>query len=174
YRRVRHRSFLRVFLGAFLEHGLAYHRGPVRSNEDHRSRSAACRALASGNSGLECAGGIKSPAARVVSATDTRAAGSSLGNLGSLEVHTSHAAARRGHRWGCLLRTLGHHGFGRNEQASNGSGILQRAAHDLGWIDHALADEIAIGARLGVVAIGVLGVLQNLADYNRAVVTGIL
>ena len=37
-----------------------------------------------------------------------------------------------------VLRTLGHHGLGRDQQAGDRGGVLQRAAHDLGRVDHAL------------------------------------
>ena len=53
---------------------------------------------------------------------------------------------------GLLLRQLGDHRLGRDQKTGDGSGILQRAAHDLGGVDDALGDEIAIGAGLGIVA----------------------
>ena len=57
---------------------------------------------------------------------------------------------------GVLLRQLGDHRLRRDQQAGDGGRILQCAAHDLGRVDHALGDEIAVRARLGVVAKGVL------------------
>jgi len=84
-----------------------------------------------------------------------RAPARDVSSNAELEVHPPHAASR-GHRWSSVFGALSHHGFGCDEQASDGGGILQRAAHDLGRVDHTLADEIAIGARLGVVAVGYL------------------
>ena len=51
--------------------------------------------------------------------------------------------------------------------------ILQGAAHHLGRVDDALGDQVAVGAGLGVVAPGVVGVLHDLADDDRAVLTGV-
>src|SRR5262249_8956413 len=96
-------------------------------------------------------------AAKNGDAADTRTrapAGRGVRSDADLEVHPPHATSR-GHWRSGLLRTLGHHGFRCDEQTGNGGCILQRAAHDLGRIDHALADEIAIGTRLRVVAVGV-------------------
>jgi hypothetical protein len=89
-------------------------------------------------------------------------------------AHSTHAAAARRHRRAGVLRALGHHRLGRDQQAGDRGRVLQGAAHDLGRVDHALGDEIAVGARLGVVAVGVLGVFQDLADHYRTVVAGVL
>ena len=72
-----------------------------------------------------------------------------------LVVHAAHATAH----WrlgvaGVLLRQLGDHRLRRDQEAGDRRRILQSATHDLGRIDHALGDEIAVLERLSVVAIG--------------------
>src|SRR6266508_3719163 len=89
------------------------------------------------------------------------------------EVHAAHAAGPAWHRWALLLRQLGDHGLGGDEQARDRGRTLQRRAHDLGRVDDALGDEIAVLARLGVIAVGVAVLLQDLADHDRAVLAGI-
>jgi hypothetical protein len=62
--------------------------------------------------------------------------------LVGLEAHILHAATHAGalrHRR-LLLRLLGHHCLGRDQQASHGSGILQRYPHDLGRVNDAGSD----------------------------------
>jgi hypothetical protein len=73
-----------------------------------------------------------------------------------------------------LLRLLGHHGLGRDQEARDRRGILQGRAYDLGRIDDTLADEIAVSSVLRVVAPVVRPVLDDLADDDRAVLAGIL
>ena len=53
------------------------------------------------------------------------------------------------------------------------AGILQCATDNLGRVDDALADQIAVLVGLGIVAIGVLGILEDLADDDRAIFTGV-
>ncbi len=43
-----------------------------------------------------------------------------------------------------LLRTFGHHGLGRDQQASHRRGVLQRDPHDLGGIDNAGGDQVLV------------------------------
>src|SRR5262249_34706472 len=74
---------------------------------------------------------------------------------------------------GVLLRYFGHHGFGGNQKGRHGSCILDRDANHLGRIDDALGDQIAVLAVLAVEAIGVLLLLQDLADYDGAVLARI-
>ena len=82
-----------------------------------------------------------------------------------LEVHTTHAAARRHCGAGSrLLRQLGDHGLGGDQQRRNRSCVLDRHAHDLGRVDDALGDQVAVFAALRVEAIAVLFLLQDLAD----------
>src|SRR5260221_5278694 len=66
-------------------------------------------------------------------------------------THASHAAAA----WAgalFLFHELGHRGVGREQQAGDGSGVLQRRARDLGRVDHAHFDEIAVGFSLRIEA----------------------
>ena len=56
----------------------------------------------------------------------------------------------------------------------DGRCILKRGAHDLGRIDDARLEEVAVDAGLRIVAEGVVGILQDLADDDGAVVPGVL
>jgi len=77
-------------------------------------------------------------------------------------------------RVGCLLlRPLGYHGFGRDQEAGDRGGVLQRAAHHLGGIDDALTSEIAVFSRLSIVPEVVGCFVEDLANDNRAILTGI-
>src|SRR4029079_14033432 len=97
----------------------------------------------------------------------------------ALEVHTAHAAhsthaAATGHRRGRFPGALGHHRLEGDQQARDRGGGPQRAAHHLGRVDDAVGDEITINAGLGVVAEHVLGVVEDLADHDGAVLAGVL
>src|SRR5215831_19799203 len=87
------------------------------------------------------------------------------------EVHAAPGPAWHGQA--LLLRQLGDHGLGRDEQAGDRGRTLQRRAHHFGRVDDALRDEIAVLARLRVIAVGVGVLLQDLADHDRAVFAGI-
>src|SRR6266852_7273042 len=92
------------------------------------------------------------------------------GQAGS-EIHAAHAAAR-GHAAaaaGVLLRQFGHHGFGGDQQSRNRGCVLDRRTHDLGRVDDALRDQVDVFAGLRVEAVGVLVLLEDLADDDRAV-----
>src|SRR5262249_59144895 len=56
------------------------------------------------------------------------------------------------HGQALLLRQLGDHGFGRDEQAGDRGRTLQRRAHHFSRVDDALRDEIAVLARPCVIA----------------------
>src|SRR5712671_1058618 len=92
------------------------------------------------------------------------------GQAGS-EIHAAHAAARRHAAAGAgvLLRQFGHHGFGGDQQSRNRGRVLDRRTHDLGRVDDALLDEIAVFAGLRVEAVIVRLVLDDLADDDGAV-----
>src|SRR5918992_285519 len=100
------------------------------------------------------------------------AAGALLCLANDLEVHA--AAARHGRVRMLLLWQLGDHGLCGDQEAGHGGRVLQRAAYDLGRVDDALGDEIAILTCLSVVAEGVLAVLEDLAHHYRAVFARIL
>src|SRR5665647_3259382 len=89
-----------------------------------------------------------------------------------LEVHPSHsaahaAAARHAAAGTLLLRDLGDHRLGGDQQPGNRCRALDRRTHDLGRVDDALADEIAVLAGLRVEAPVVLVLLEDLADNDR-------
>src|SRR6266436_2176530 len=94
-----------------------------------------------------------------------------------LEVHTTHtahaAATRRHAAAGVLLRYFRYHGFGGDQQRGNRSRVLDRHANHLGRVDDALGDQIAVFAGLRVEAVGILILLEDLADDDGAVFAGI-
>src|SRR5258705_10096541 len=91
------------------------------------------------------------------------------------EIHAVHAAAR-GHAGPgalVLLRHFGHHGFGGDQECRNRSRVLDRRANHLGRVDDALGDQVDIFASLRVEAVGILILLEDLADDHRAVLARI-
>src|SRR5207245_5033627 len=84
-------------------------------------------------------------------------------------AHTSHATARHSGRPTFLLRPFGDHGFRGDQKPGDRCCILQRRPHNLGWVDDALGDEIDVLAVLGVEAVRVLVLLEDLADDDRPV-----
>src|SRR3954449_8960924 len=88
-----------------------------------------------------------------------------------LEVHAAHAAAR-GHSaagLSVLLRQLGHHGFGGDQESRNRGCVLDRRTDHLGRVDDALLDEVAVFTGLRVEAVVVRLVLEDLADDDGTV-----
>src|SRR5450631_4852645 len=102
-----------------------------------------------------------------------------LAGADGLEIHpaAAHAAhsTAAGHTaaLALLLRNLGDHRLGGDQQACDRSRALNRRTHDLGRVDDALADEIAVLAGLRVEAPVVLVLFQDLANNDRAVFAGI-
>src|SRR6266851_1497695 len=94
------------------------------------------------------------------------------GRAGS-EIHAAHAAAARGHTAaaGVLLRQFGHHGFGGDQKCGNRCCVLDRRTNDLGRVDDALRDQVDVFAGLRVETVGVLVLLEDLADDDGAVLT---
>src|SRR5580700_45321 len=90
----------------------------------------------------------------------------------SLEVHTAAATWHRRHRV-LLLRQFGDHRLGGDEQARDRRRALQGLTHDLGRVDDALFHHVDVFAALGVEAERVVVVLEDLADDDGAVFTGI-
>ena len=84
--------------------------------------------------------------------------------------------AARGHRGRrrLLLRLLGDHRFGRDQEARDRRCVLQGRADHLGRIDDAELEQVAVLVLLRVVAKAVVGLLQNLADHDRTVDGGVL
>ena len=87
-------------------------------------------------------------------------------------AHSTHTAAAR-HCWALLLRQLGNHRLGGDQQAGNGCGALQCCAHHLGRVDDALGHHVDVlaGLRVEAEAVGIL--LKDLADHDRAILAGI-
>src|SRR5260221_810056 len=93
-----------------------------------------------------------------------------------LEIHTTHAAhaaARRHAGAGVLLRHFGHHVFGGDQESRDRRCVLDRHMNHLGRVDDALGDQVDVFAGLGIEAVGVLVLLEDLADDDRAVFSGI-
>ena len=90
-----------------------------------------------------------------------------------LEAHVAHAAhtaaAAVTVAASIFLGVFSDHGFGGDQEASNRGCVLQRATHNLGWVDDALRYQIAVFVALGVIAVSVLGILQDFADDHRAI-----
>src|SRR6266404_8151905 len=97
--------------------------------------------------------------------------------LVDLEVHTTHAAHAAAWRHAgaarILLRHFGDHGFGGDQKRRNRRRVLDRHANHLGRVDDALGDQVAVFAGLRVKAVGILILLQDLADDHRAVFASI-
>ena len=60
------------------------------------------------------------------------------------------------------------------DQPGDRGRVLQGGAHDLGRIDDAKLDEIAIFAGLRVIAVVVVAAFEQLADHHRAIRAGVL
>ena len=75
---------------------------------------------------------------------------------------------------GRFPRQFGDHGLGGHQQAGYGRSVLQRGAHHLGRVDDALGDHVDIFLGLGIEAVGLRLVLEDLADHDRAFDAGIL
>src|SRR5436190_19937122 len=85
-------------------------------------------------------------------------------------THATHAATARRHAAACvLLWHFGHHSFGGDQESRDGSRVLDRYTHDLGRVDDALRDQVDVFAGLGVEAIGILILFEDLADDHRTV-----
>ena len=84
-----------------------------------------------------------------------------------LVVHPAHAPTGHCRHRSFFLWQFGNHCFRGDQEGGNRGRVLQGATHDLGRIDDALADEIAVLAALRVKALGVLVFLHDLADRTR-------
>ena len=90
-------------------------------------------------------------------------------------THTSHATRRSAgrHRW-VLLRNLGHHGLGGDQESCHRSSILQGRANHLGRIHDPRLDEILVDLLLGIEAEVLVLVLEDLSGDDGAIVPGVL
>src|SRR5258706_104368 len=93
---------------------------------------------------------------------------------GNLPLSLFTTAAGAAHRRRLLLRPLGDHRFGGDQQARDRGRILQRRPHDLGRVDDAGLDHVGVDAGLGVVAPVDVLLVEQLADDDRAVGAGVL
>src|SRR5712692_5336068 len=90
-------------------------------------------------------------------------------------VHAAHATCAGGSGGGCLgiFLDLGDEGFGGEHEARDGRSVLQREPRDLGRVDDAHLDHVAVLAGLGIEAeVFVLG-FANPADHNGAFMAGV-
>src|SRR5262245_46153376 len=88
-------------------------------------------------------------------------------------IHPAHSAARRESR--CfLLRMFGDRRLGSDHHTRSRRGVLEGRADDLGRIDNAERNEVAIFAGLRVVAIAIFLGFEQLADHHGAVHAGIV
>src|SRR5687767_1795497 len=72
-----------------------------------------------------------------------------------------------------LLDQLRHHRVGGEHQAGDGRGVLEREAHDLGRVDHALLHHVAVLLGLGVEAEVAL-VLEHLVQHHGGLGTAVI
>jgi hypothetical protein len=68
-----------------------------------------------------------------------------------------------------FLWMLRDHSLGRDQKSCNRSCPLQRVTDDLRRVDDVLAREVAIFARLGVVAVTVIRVFEDFCGDHRAI-----
>ncbi len=64
--------------------------------------------------------------------------------------------------------------LGGDQEASDGSRVLDRVQHRLGRVDDAELEHVAIGFALGVIAIGVVALVGDLADDDGTLDAGVL
>ena len=88
-----------------------------------------------------------------------------------ISVHTAHVAA--GGHGGLLLRDVGHQALGGQNHGSHGSGVLQSAAADLGGVNDAQLDHVAVLVVGGVKAIGGAGAVVDVVEDDGAFQTGV-
>src|SRR5260370_1118626 len=72
-----------------------------------------------------------------------------------------------------VLGQLGHQRVAGEEQGRDAGSVLQSAADDLGRVDDAFLDHVAVTVQTGVVAVGGGLVLQHLVGDDLAVLTGV-
>src|SRR6516164_3423855 len=92
---------------------------------------------------------------------------------GSLHIHSAHAARRAGMAVLLVLRSLGHHDLGREQQARHRSGVLQRKTGYLGRVQDALIEHVPELARGGVPAESALAFLDAV-EHHRGVLAGVV
>ena len=88
-------------------------------------------------------------------------------------THATHATARHSRGPTVFLRPFGDHGFCGDQKTGDRCCILQGRPNNLGRVNNALGDEVYILAVLGVKAVGVLILLEDLADDDGTVLAGV-
>ena len=88
-------------------------------------------------------------------------------------THAAHTAARHGRR-ARILRPFGNNRFRCHQEASNRTRVLQGDPHDLGRVDDALLNQVAIFAGLGIKTEGGRLLVGHLADYDGTLDASIL
>ncbi len=87
-------------------------------------------------------------------------------------AHATHSAARCAMRMVVFLRRLRDHDLCREQQTRNRGGVLQSQARDLGRIQDAHLEHIAVFIRRGVVAEAALA-LADAVQYDSGVLAGV-
>src|SRR5687768_2842714 len=88
-------------------------------------------------------------------------------------AHARHAAVRMAAAALLLFHQLGHHRIGGEHQTGYGGSVLQRGARDLGRVDDALRDQIAVLLGLRVEAVVALA-LEHLVQHHRRLGPGVV
>src|SRR5207249_520547 len=96
-------------------------------------------------------------------------------------AHTSHTTAHASHSTHAahatamvifmsiglfLFWNVGHERFGRQKQASHAGAVLQRTPCHLDWVDNAGLAEVAVFARLGIVAVVLFLAAADVVDNH--------
>ena len=87
-------------------------------------------------------------------------------------VHPAHVAPATGHRRLLLFGALDHNGLRGEQQARDGRGVLQRAAHDLGRVDHPGLHQVLVHVGLRVVAESAIAVPHR-GNHDRGLRAGV-
>src|SRR6185312_16414085 len=104
--------------------------------------------------------------------------GYAQGERNGLKIHTAHATHAAAHATGAtmvvlfLLRRFADHGFGGDHEAGDRGGVLQRRTGDLGRIEDAHLNHVAVFAGGGVVAIVALA-FGDLVQHHRRLFAGV-
>ena len=88
-----------------------------------------------------------------------------------LSIHAAHVGSC-GHR-GILLRDVGNQALGGEDHGSDGSGVLQSTAADLGRVDNAEGDHVTVGVVGSVITEVDVLVAGNRVQNNGAFDTGV-
>src|ERR1700690_4215064 len=99
--------------------------------------------------------------------------------LSGFLVHAAHAATAAGHTAAgasallVVFLNVGHQSFGGEHQAGDRSGVLESKTRDLGWINDASLDQVAVVSGVGVEAEVVVLRFANAAEHHSAFKSGV-